>query len=69
MGADAALFFKQLPPSYFQPAEDYTQTPYVHFIGTLFGNVKVFEVPVGVCENFSTEGMEVQLYGRSVLGE
>ncbi|ENP4621082.1 hypothetical protein ACDO93_004702, partial [Salmonella enterica] len=57
-GADAASFFKQLPPSYFQPAEDYTQTPYVHFIGTLFGNVKVFEVPVGVCENLSTEGME-----------
>ncbi|EID5650016.1 hypothetical protein LB832_004323 [Salmonella enterica] len=57
-GADAASFFKQLPPSYFQPAEDYTQTPYVYFIGTLFGNVKVFEVPVGVCENLSTEGME-----------
>lgn len=57
-GADAASFFKQLPPSYFQPAEDYTQTPYVHFIGTLFGNVKVFEIPVGVCENLSTEGME-----------
>ncbi|EAR7757344.1 hypothetical protein QTT33_004214 [Salmonella enterica] len=57
-GADAASFFKQLPPSYFQPAEDYTQTPYVHFIGTLFGNVKVFEVPVGICENLSAEGME-----------
>lgn len=57
-GADAASFFKQLPPSFFQPAEDYTQTPYVHYIGTLWNNVKVFEVPVGVCENLSSEGMD-----------
>ncbi|EAT3775301.1 hypothetical protein EQ442_23815 [Salmonella enterica] len=57
-GADAASFFKQLPQSFFQPAEDYTQTPYVHYIGTLWNNVKVFEVPVGVCENLSAEGMD-----------
>lgn len=57
-GADAASFFKQLPPSFFQPAEDYMQTPYVHYIGTLWNNVKVFEVPVGVCENMAAEGIE-----------
>jgi hypothetical protein len=57
-GADAASFFKQLPPSFFQPAEDYSQTPYVHYIGTLWNNVKVFEVPVGVCENMAAEGMD-----------
>ncbi|EKY1962260.1 hypothetical protein RA241_003649 [Cronobacter sakazakii] len=57
-GADAASFFKQLPPSFFQPAEDYFQTPYVHYIGTLWNNVKVFEVPVGVCENMAAEGMD-----------
>ena len=47
-GADAASFFKQLPKDFFQPAEDYIQTPYVHYIGTLFGNVKVYEVPAGI---------------------
>ncbi|EHK0700001.1 hypothetical protein ICL29_004007 [Salmonella enterica] len=57
-GADAASFFKQLPPSFFQPAEDYSQTPYVHYIGTLWNNVKVFEVPVGVCENMAKEGID-----------
>ena len=57
-GADAASFFKQLPPTFFQPAEDYSQTPYVHYIGTLWNNVKVFEVPVGVCENMAKEGID-----------
>ncbi|EQA8340165.1 hypothetical protein ACX9EL_005170 [Klebsiella oxytoca] len=57
-GADAASFFKQLPPGFFQPAEDYSQTPYVHYIGTLWNNVKVFEVPVGVCENMAKEGID-----------
>ncbi|WP_338138212.1 hypothetical protein [Pantoea septica] len=57
-GADAAAFFKQLPPGFFQPAEDYTQSAYVHYIGTLFGNVKVYEVPSGVCDALSDDGVE-----------
>ncbi len=57
-GADAASFFKQLPKDFFQPAEDYIQTPYVHYIGTLFGNVKVYEVPAGICKNLTTENIQ-----------
>ena len=57
-GADAASFFKQLPKDFFQPAEDYIQTPYVHYIGTLFGNVKVFEVPEGICTNLTADGIQ-----------
>ena len=66
-GADAASFFKQLPKDFFQPAEDYIQTPYVHYIGTLFGNVKVYEVPAGICKNFNDREHSVQLDGCAVL--
>lgn len=56
-GADAASFFKLLPPSMFQQSEDTSQAPYVHFIGTLFGNIKVYEVPTGVCDGLTKEGI------------
>ncbi|ECI3633262.1 hypothetical protein DK762_20275 [Salmonella enterica subsp. houtenae] len=52
------MVWRTLHKEHFDIALPQTQTPYVHFIGTLFGNVKVFEVPVGVCENLSTEGMD-----------
>ncbi len=36
-----------------------SQTPYVHYIGTLFGNVKVYEVPAGICKNLTTENIQL----------
>ncbi|HHA1396860.1 hypothetical protein [Enterobacter soli] len=61
-GSDAALFFKMLPPSMFTPAENYTQVPYVHFVGTLFNGIKVFEVPTGVCNGFTKNGVTFNTY-------
>lgn len=61
-GSDAALFFKMLPPAMFTPAENYTQVPYVHFIGTLFNGIKVFEVPTGVCTGFTKNGVTFNTY-------
>ncbi|QCR38738.1 hypothetical protein [Nissabacter sp. SGAir0207] len=61
-GSDAALFFKMLPPSMFTPAENYTQVPFVHFVGTLFGSIKVYEVPTGVCNAFTKQGVTFGSY-------
>lgn len=61
-GSDAALFFKMLPPAMFTPSENYTQVPYVHFIGTLFNGIKVFEIPTGVCSGFTKQGVAFNTY-------
>ena len=61
-GSDAALFFKMLPPAMFTPAENYTQVPYVHFVGTLFNGIKIFEVPTGVCNGFTKGGATFNTY-------
>lgn len=61
-GADAAGFIKMLPANMFSPAENYTQVPYVHFIGTLFNGIKVFEIPSGVCTAFTNGGIEFHAY-------
>ncbi|HBM9260387.1 MULTISPECIES: hypothetical protein [Citrobacter] len=61
-GADAAGFIKMLPPTMFTAAENYTQVPYVHFIGTLFNGIKVFEIPSGVCTAFTASGIEFHSY-------
>ncbi|WP_147200778.1 hypothetical protein [Pantoea sp. CCBC3-3-1] len=61
-GSDASLFFKMLPPAMFTPAENYTQVPYVHFVGTLFNGIKVFEVPTGVCAAFTKQGVTFNSY-------
>ncbi|PLR29778.1 hypothetical protein CYR55_22630, partial [Chimaeribacter californicus] len=61
-GSDAALFFKMLPPAMFTPAENYTQVPYVHFVGTLFNGIKVYEVPTGVCHAFTKQGVTFSTY-------
>lgn len=61
-GADAAGFIKMLPPNLFTAAENYTQVPYVHFIGTLFNGIKVFEIPSGVCTAFTNSGIEFHSY-------
>lgn len=61
-GADAAGFLKMLPPTMFTPSENYTQVPYVHFVGTLFNGIKVFEVPTGVCTGFTKNGIEFNSY-------
>lgn len=67
-GADAASFLKQLPPSMFQLTANYTQAPYVHYIGTLFGNIKVFEVPTGVCNALTKVGSEFDTYDLVCYG-
>ncbi|EKR4921305.1 hypothetical protein P8H80_004234 [Escherichia coli] len=72
-GSEASNFIKALPPTLFQPAPNYRQTPYVHFTGTLFGVYKVFEVPQPICtsltKNLQKNGAEfktnnILCYGR-----
>lgn len=58
-GSEASNFIKALPPTLFQPAPNYRQTPYVHFAGTLFGVYKVFEVPQPICVSL-TKSLEKQ---------
>lgn len=40
-----STFIKMLPSSLFQIAPGYTQTTQIHFVGTLLGNIQIFEVP------------------------
>lgn len=68
-GADAANFLRSLPPQHFQIAPGYVQSPYVQYIGTLFGSIRIYEVPQPVCEQFKQQGYEFGLddiffYGR-----
>lgn len=51
-GSDAANFLRSLPPQHFQIAPGYVQSPYVQYIGTLFGTIRIYEVPQPVCEQF-----------------
>lgn len=67
-GADAASFLKQLPPSMFQLTANYTQAPYVHYVGTLFGNIKVFEVPTNVCNALTKVGSKFDTYDLLCYG-
>ncbi|MGL5294169.1 MAG: hypothetical protein ACRC9V_10465, partial [Aeromonas sp.] len=47
-GTEAAAVFKSLGQPNFVPAPNYRQVPRVHFIGTLFGLYKIYEVPVEI---------------------
>lgn len=47
-GSKASCLIKALGAPFFIPAPNYRQVPRVHFVGTLFGQFKVFEVPVEV---------------------
>ncbi len=40
-----STFIKMLPSSLFQIAPGYNQTTQIHFVGTLLGNIQIFEVP------------------------
>jgi len=40
-----STFVQMLPPSLFQRAAGYVKTSRIHFIGTILGSIKVFEVP------------------------
>jgi hypothetical protein len=74
-GGDAAGYIKSLPESMFQLAPNYVQTSYVHFIGILFGSIRIYEVPNPVCEQFNKEGYpyspsDILFYSRGEnLGE
>ncbi|EZJ98388.1 putative gp23 [Escherichia coli 1-182-04_S1_C3] len=68
-GSDAANFLRSLPPQHFQIAPGYVQSPYVQYIGTLFGTIRIYEVPQPVCEQFKAQGYDFGLddiffYGR-----
>ncbi|EPZ6046441.1 capsid protein [Enterobacter hormaechei] len=68
-GGDAANFLRSLPPQHFQLAPGYVQSPYIQYIGTLFGSIRIYEVPTPVCEQFQKQGYDLGLddiyfYGR-----
>lgn len=67
-GGAAANLIKSLPPSMFTPAANYRQQPRIHFIGTLFGQYRVYEVPTATCDNmhpmFQFGAMDILCYGR-----
>jgi len=68
-GGDAANFLRSLPPQHFQLAPGYVQSPYVQYIGTLFGTIRIYEVPAPVCQQFMEQGYDLGLddiyfYGR-----
>lgn len=68
-GQTAANYFKMLPSSIFQLADGYVQTPYVQFLGTLFGQYRIYEVPDAICETLTNENSpfdtrDVIFYGR-----
>ncbi|NEG94145.1 hypothetical protein [Leclercia adecarboxylata] len=67
-GSDAANFLKQLPPGMFSLVANYSQAPYVHFVGTLFGNIKVFEIPAGVCAALNKVGSSFDPYDMLCYG-
>ncbi|ACY85916.1 putative transposase [Edwardsiella piscicida] len=50
-GGSAANLIKSLPADMFTPAANYRQQPRIHFVGTLFGQYKVYEVPTETCNN------------------
>lgn len=67
-GGDAANLIKSLPTTMFTPAANYRQQPRIHFVGTLFGQYKVYEVPSETCNSLPTEyqfgSMDMLCYGR-----
>ncbi|WP_260603415.1 capsid protein [Enterobacter hormaechei] len=68
-GGDAANFLRSLPPQHFQLAPGYVQSPYIQYIGTLFGSIRIYEVPSPVCEQFQKQGYDfglddIYFYGR-----
>lgn len=74
-GGEAANFIKSLPPQYFSQDPNYVESPHVQYIGTLFGYIRIFEVPTAVCDQFVKDGYdfnsnEVIFYGRgNSIGE
>ncbi|EJA1202947.1 capsid protein [Escherichia coli] len=68
-GGDAANFLRSLPPQHFQLAPGYVQSPYIQYIGTLFGSIRIYEVPKPICKQFQKYGYDFDLddiyfYGR-----
>jgi len=48
MGAAACAVIKSLDSTFFQMAPNYKQVPRIHYVGVLFGQFKIFEVPTEV---------------------
>lgn len=68
VGGDFANIIKGLKGDLFTPAPNYRHQPRIHYIGTLFGMYKVFEVPNETCTNldpkYNFHPMEALCYGR-----
>ncbi|MEG5932555.1 capsid protein [Enterobacter hormaechei] len=67
-GQSIANFFKSLPSSVWTAAPGYQESPYVQFCGTLFGYIRIYEVPARVSEALTKEYPlgedQVLFYGR-----
>jgi hypothetical protein len=69
VGQELATQLKSLRADMFEPAPNYRQTPYIHYIGKLFGIYKLYEVPNKICEAFSRYDLQfgnsdMLCYGR-----
>ncbi|MCX8980184.1 capsid protein [Citrobacter portucalensis] len=68
-GYQVANFLKSLPSSVWTPAPGYQESPYIQFCGTLFGSIRIYEVP-NACsvamgkENCNLNGDQCLFYGR-----
>jgi len=68
-GATVVNMLRSLPSSMWTPAPGYAESPYVQFAGTLFGSIRIYEVPNKVCAQFVNEGLPLDdssclFYGR-----
>lgn len=48
MGASACSIVKSLDSTFFEMAPNYKQVPRIHYVGKLFGQFKIFEVPTEI---------------------
>lgn len=61
----ATAMIKALGAPYFVPAPNYRQVPRIHFVGTLFGIYKIYEVPFDMAVNGATlTEYDAVAYGR-----
>lgn len=67
-GQSIANFFKSLPSSVWTAAPGYQESPYVQFCGTLFGYIRIYEVPAavsaGLGKDYPLSEDQVLFYGR-----
>jgi len=67
-GGDAANFLRQLPPGVFTEAAGYQESPHIHFIGTLMGNINIYVVPAAICTAFQSLGIDFDSWDMLCYG-